>query len=172
MLKLFGAILILLGSYGYAVALYQELKAGIWHLRYMTGILDNFLSEISYRHLSLPESCKQTAIGCAEPYKGILQRAYQTYERDRDGEFSTCFRAEIERGLRKAPLSLEEKELMAGVFEETTIYDLDMQINVISKKRNQLEKYLRKREQEIAEKKKVYTSLGVMVGLFLILMLI
>ena len=78
----------------------------------------------------------------------------------------------MSEGLAKVPLTAAEKELLKGLFEEMPIYDPEMQIKLLSGKKQQLERMLLKRENELAEKKKLYTTLGVMAGLLLILILI
>lgn len=172
MLKLFGAILVLVGSSGYGIRLYLDLRDAISHLRHFKWLLDAFSSEIGYRRLSLPECCKAVCGGCEEPFKTILQETSHSYETDGRCEFAVCFRQKAENGLEKCSLSSEEKDLIKGTFEEMAIYDLEMQLSLLESKKRQLDKYLKKRETEIEEKKKVYTGLGVMVGLLLILILI
>jgi stage III sporulation protein AB len=107
-----------------------------------------------------------------EPYKTIYKEVYRCYEEDGRCNIATCFRNKMAEGLARAPLTASEKEIVEGLFEEMPIYDPEMQIKLLAGKKQQLEKMLLKRENELAEKKKLYTTLGVMVGLLLILILI
>lgn len=172
MIKLLASFLVLMGSTGYGIVLYQEQKERIWHIRYLIQLLSVFLSEIAYRRLSLPDSCRLIADTATEPYKTILTEIYERYENNGRSEFVKCWRFVMSQGMKNTPLSQEERNVLVSLFEEATIYDLDMQKNILESRRTQLEHYLQKRECEISEKKKMYTSLGFMVGLILVLILI
>lgn len=172
MLKLVGVCLILAGSSGYGIRLYLDLKEGIRHINQWIWMVEAFISEIECRKMSLPDCLREVAESMAEPYGTLLQGAYKSYEADGRGELAACFRRQIKEGTRQVPLQRQEKEIVAGLFEKMAIYDTEMQIKLLRNKKMQLEKCLVKRESELAEKKKLYTSLGVMVGLLLILILI
>jgi len=172
MLKWIGILLVIGGSSGYGIRLYLDFKDAICHLRHFGWMLDAFSGEVGYRKLSLPECSKIVLKGCKEPFKTILRETCLSYEEEGKYEFSTCFQIRAKENLRKIPLSLEEKELIETTFEEMAVYDPQMQLKSLERKKTQLERYLGKREAELAEKKKVYTGLGVMVGLLLILILI
>ncbi len=172
MLRLLGVLLVLAGSTGYGVNLCIELNEGLTNVRYVIHILDAFLSEVGFRRLSLPECCRVIAKESTEPYKSMLSNVYQAYEMEGKGEFTTCWKLEMEKGLKKLPLSAEEKTVILQLFDGAAIYDLDRQKSILESRKVLLSKYQKKREQEIAEKKKVYTSLGFMAGLLLVLILI
>ena len=172
MLKVIGVFMIMIGSSGYGMRLYLDLKDGIWHINCFIRLLEVVISEINYRNLSLPECLRMQAEHAGEPYKSIYKEVYRCYEEDGRCDIATCFRSKLEEGLVRVPLTASEKEIVEGLFEEMPIYDPEMQIKLLAGKKQQLEKILLKRENELAEKKKLYTTLGVMVGLLLILILI
>lgn len=172
MLRLVGAILVLVGSTGFAIGLCRELKEGLINLRYVIGILDAFLSEIGFRRLPLSECCNSISKELMEPYGQILKGIYFAYEREGEGKFGDCWKREMEKGLSKVTLTKEEREIVIRLFDGEVAYDMERQINILESKKRMLEKNLRVREQEFAEKKRIYTTLGVMAGFLLVLILI
>lgn len=172
MLKIIGVILVMMGSVGYGMRLYLDLKDGIWHINSFIRLLEAVISEVSYRNLSLPECLRMQAEHAKEPYKTIYKKVYLSYEEGGRSDLATYFRSGLSEGLAEVPLTVAEKEIVEGLFEEMPIYDPEMQIKLLSGKKQQLERMLLKRENELAEKKKLYTTLGVMAGLILILILI
>lgn len=172
MLKVLACLLVLMGCMGYGMSLNRELRDGLWHIRYIVQILESFLSEVGFRKLSLPECCRLIADYSEEPYKTILCRIYERFEINGRSGFVSYWQEEMRKGLSKMPLSKEEKEVLIGLFEETMIYDLEMQKNLLMSRKQHMEKLLQKREREISEKRKIYTSLSFMAGLLLVLILI
>ncbi|MBQ7360571.1 MAG: stage III sporulation protein AB [Lachnospiraceae bacterium] len=172
MLRLLGALLVLVGSTGYGFALYIELNEGLINARTILYILDAFLSEVGFRRLSLPECCRAISKECETPYSQMLANVYRTYEIERKGEFASCWKASMEEGLKGVPMSMEEKKVVCNLFEGVAIYDLERQKSILENGKMRMENFRKKREQEIAEKKKIYTSLGFMVGALLVLILI
>lgn len=172
MLRLLGVLLVLAGSTGYGFALYIELNEGLTNVRNVIHMLDAFLSEVGFRRLTLPECCRAISRECEEPYGQILGTIYRTYEIEGRGEFAVCWKVAMEEGLRRIPLSTEEKRVVYNLFEGVAIYDLERQKSILENGKIRMAKFQKKREQEIAEKKRIYTSLGFMAGVLLVLILI
>ena len=172
MLKVIGIGLVLMGSSGYGMRLYLDLKEGTWHLRWWIMLLERVMDEVEHQNLSLPECICLELKHASDDYKGMLEEILRKYEMDGRNGISHCFREAVLKRALRLPLKKEEKEIITNLLEELPIYNQEMQIKLLNHKKVQLEKCLLDRERELREKKKVYTSLGVMGGLLLILILV
>lgn len=172
MLKVIGVSLILAGSSGYGMRLYLDLKEGIWHIRWWVLMIERLISMINHQNRSLPECVRLEMERHEMPYKSIFLEVYQLYEEGGRSDMISCYRSKLAKEVGGLPLRKIEKDIVVNLLEDFPMYDREMQIKLLQHKKLQLEKCLLEREKELAEKKKLYTTLGVMVGLLLILILV
>ena len=90
-----------------------------------------------------------------------------------DGQsFPQLWQAQIDRCLSKTHLRKEEKEQLAALGEVLGYLDLDMQLSSIELYLEQLELAIAQSREALATKQKLYQSLGVAGGIFLVILLV
>ena len=78
----------------------------------------------------------------------------------------------MSRSLKKSSLRREEKEKLGRLGEGLGYLDLEMQLSTMELYLEQLEGDIQRAEEEIQSKQRLYRSLGVAGGIFLVILLI
>ncbi len=126
--------------------------------------------EISYGNAALPEALASIGRKLEEPVASFLNQAASRLRGYPDKSFRQVFQEEIQENLKQSALSAKDKEALMQMGAFLGYLDKDMQL------RN-LELYLQELDREIQAavecapgKQRLYRSLGVMGGLFLVLL--
>lgn len=172
MLKFTGAVLILISAAGIGVSCSQDLKRRCMELRILKQMVYMLRGEIKYTKTPLPEAFAHIAPRLPEPFCSFLR---QTEEKmgDLDGRsFPELWQEQIKTQLSGTHLKKEDKDQLAGLGDVLGYLDLEMQLSSIALYLEQLELGIQKAQEELAAKQKLYQSLGVAGGIFLVILLI
>lgn len=170
-LRLFGAALIILSSSGlgfYMAGQWQERLKNVEQLRKMVFLLKG---EIVYAHSPLTEGFERTGEKGGGVIGDLFIRVAKRMESQQGEPFYGIWQEEIDKLPKAFGLSNEDRQNLKGLGEHLGYLDLDMQERTILLYLEQLDltiDYLREHKQE---KSRLYTSLGVMGGLFLTIMM-
>ena len=170
MLRWIGAGLILAGCGGLGFWYRRRLYQIPEHLYSMRQILELFISEISYGKAALPECCKRVGERVEEPYRSALQKVYEDMEK-RERGFRECFRESMSEALRRLPVAEREKENFLGFADCCGLEENRMQICAIEQYRDRLSAAIAQREAEAERQGKLAAGLGIVSGLFLVIVL-
>ena len=170
MLQGVGAVLILAGCSGMGFWYRKRLYLGLEHLRLMRQILELFISEIAYGEAALPECCLRVGERVEEPYRGALLRVCEAMEK-RESGFRECFRENMAKALEKLPVNEREKESFLGLGDCCGLEENRMQIRAIEQYRDRLETAIGQREAGMEKQGKLAAGLGILCGLFLVIVL-
>ena len=166
-LRILGSVLVILSCSGlgfYMASQWNEHLRTVEKLRKMIFLLKG---EIVYAKSPLTEAFERTGRkGGGE--MGALFEGVSVRLSGQQGEpFYTIWQEEIDRLPKEVCLSKEDKQNLKGLGEHLGYLDMDMQERNILLYLEQLDitiDYLRQHKQE---KSRLYTSLGIMGGLFL-----
>lgn len=172
MLRIVGAVCIILGSTGIGFWYRQRLYAAIGHLRSMKQILEFFMSEIRYGKATLPECCKKAGERMEEPYRGALLEIYEKMEAYDGSSFSEKWISCMTAALADVPITQKEKEIFLGFSAGSRISDNHMQLQAAAGYRDMLESSIKSREEEVQKQGRMAAGLGIMGGLLLTVILI
>lgn len=87
-------------------------------------------------------------------------------------DFSACWEEAFAVLLQKLPLTKEEKESFLSFAKVKGLKDWQMQVRVMEGHRDAIKEARRIREQNVLQQGKLATGLGIMGGLFLIIVLL
>lgn len=172
MLHLLGSICIIGGSTGLAFRLVQEMRQRMRGMNQMEEILALFQNEIGYSRASLPEACLSIEKRVAEPYRNALQQIRLETEQNSGAGFPDIWRDKMGAALRDVPLKKEEKEIFLSFAAGMGYSDSEMQIRVIERQKIQLAGIKERLEKSMESKAKVITSMGILGGLMLVIILL
>ena len=172
MFRLLAVLLILYGSVGFSFKMCQEMRLRIRHVEQMKEIFRLFQSEISYSRAALPETCLTVSKRIAEPYKSAMEEVYEETQRKRGIQFPAIWQEKMEQCLKEIPVKRQEKEIFLGFGNQTGFIDWEMQVGMLEKNKNQLEELHAQLKSAMENKEKVITSLGILGGLILVIVLI
>ena len=172
MQRLIGSVLIITATAGAGYVYGTELKKyleKIQYLRYISGLLKG---EIEYTGAPLSEVFSSVAARVKEPYRTWLaQTAGRTQSRDESG-FSRIWNKCIDKYLGDLNLKTEHSVLIKelgtflGQFDRET-FNRSMQLYL-----NRLDLEIEKLREGLTAKKRIGGWLGIMSGIFLVVILI
>ena len=178
MLRVAGACLILSASSLLGVQKSRQFTKRIEQLQELQRIVLLIQGEILYKNAALPEALRSSAGKVKVPFDSFLRQTAGRADAFDGVRFSDLFETEIKEQLKGTALTKEDKEEFARFGESLGYLDVEMQKNAMKLSiiknmssseigTNTLE-YLQK---EIPQKRKLYQSLGVMGGIFLLILL-
>lgn len=166
-LRILGALLVVLSCSGlgfFMAAQWNEHLKTVEKLRKMIFLLKG---EIVYANSPLAEAFERTGKKAVGELGNLFENVSERLCRQQGESFYTIWQEEIDKLPKEVCLSKEDKQNLKGLGEHLGYLDMDMQERNILLYLEQLDLtigYLRKHKQE---KCRLYTSLGIMGGLFL-----
>ena len=170
MLKIAGSILILFGAGGYGSCLCNYLKQ---HLKQLLTFRDIFVQMDSGREcLRLPYSqlLRRTATGKSKLFSEILLQIAEEMEKNREADVGILWTEALEE--RKKEILLKEEELSLIITLGKNIAYEGKSTKVCEIYFMQLEDKIVQAMDEKKEKQKLYGSVSLLGGLFLVILLL
>ena len=172
MQRIIGGLLILTATTGAGYIYCTELKAYLEKMQYLRYIFSLIKGEISYTHAPLPEVFSEVGRRVRKPYRTWLLETARAVEMREETGFARAWNRCADKYLKPLGLKQEHSVLMKepGTFlvsleQDTLDHTLQMYLN-----RMDLE--IEKLRENLAAKTRIGGCLGVMGGLFLIVILI
>ncbi len=172
MVRLVGAIAILTGSVGIGWSMANEAREEIRHLEeilQMTGFLSG---EISCYNALLCDGAENASHHLQSPYSDFLRKVSDEINRKSGECFSDIWSRMTDESFLTCIWKKEEWESFRKLGEHLGYLNQTMQISMIDQYRTELEERIRKKRKSLDGKIKLYNSLGLMGGLFLIILLL
>lgn len=170
--KIAGAILVVAASSGLGFSLSNRLKARLNTLEQLKRMIFLLKGEILYANAPLEEAFERVG-GKTGGFLGDMFVAVSKRIADQRGEpFFTMWKEEILKMGKESPLSDKDRQELSSFGEHLGYLDSQMQERTILLYLEQLDlsiSYLRDNQKE---KSRLYTSLGVMGGLFLVIVML
>ena len=164
MIKGIGALLILASAAGIGVSFGNDLKGRCMELRMLKQMIYMLRGEIKYTKTPLPEAFASIAVRMREPFGSFLEELAEQMGNPGKGSFGELWQDRI-----KARLSGTH---LGGLGEVLGYLDLEMQLSSIDLYLEQLELGIREAQEAARTKQKLYQSLGVAGGIFLVILLV
>ncbi len=171
-LKTAGAVMMVVGASGYGAWMagnYRNRLSLLEQLRQMIFLLKG---QITYANAPLPEAFE--AVG--KRTKGVLADLFmRVSERmeDQQGEpFCQIWKEEVEKMNVEGTLTKEDRQSLAGLGEHLGFMDCEMQERNLLLYLEQLDLVIEELRSHRQERCRLYTSLGVMAGIFLAVLLL
>lgn len=172
MQRFIGSLLIIAATTGAGIAYGTELQRYLEKLLYIRHIVYMLKGEIEYSNAPLGEVFGRVALRVKEPYRKWLRAMEKQVEYREEDEFSKIWNRSIDRYLKDLHLksihSIQLKEL--GTFLGQL--DSDTSSRTMQLYLNRLELEIEKVREGMAAKKRISNCLGVMGGIFLVVILI
>ncbi len=172
MQKVIGAILILTATSGAGYVYCRELKTYLERMLYLRYVFSLIKGEIAYTHAPLPDVFREVAGRIKKPYRTWLLAVSDALETREESGFARVWNRCADRYLKPLGMKPEHSILFKepgtflGSLERTTLdHTLQMYLN-------RLDLEIEKIREGIAAKTRIGRCLGVMSGIFLIVILI
>ena len=171
MLRVAGACLILSASSLLGVQKSRQFTKRIEQLQELQRIVLLIQGEILYKNAALPEALRSSAGKVKVPFDSFLRQTAGRADAFAGVRFSDLFETEIKEQLKGTALTKEDKEEFARFGESLGYLDVKKKKNAMKLYLKELEQKIEYLQKEIPQKRKLYQSLGVMGGIFLLILL-
>lgn len=172
MQRFIGSLLIILATTGAGIVYGTELKGYLEKLLYIRHIIYMLKGEMEYSNAPLSEIFGRVAVRVKEPFCTWLRAMERQVENREEDGFAKIWNRSIDRHLKvlhlKSTHSIQLKEL--GTFLGQL--DGDTSSKTMQLYLNRLELEIEKVREGMAAKKRIGNCLGVMGGIFLVVILL
>lgn len=172
MLKLVGAFLILVAAILFGVQMKQQLAEHVRQLLGLKEVLMMLAGEISYGKIPLSEAFLHIAERGKEPFGQVFREVSRRMEQERNHTLYEIWQSAVKHHEEIFTFSEDEMRIWMNLGENFGYLDMQLQLNNLRLYGQQIEEKLVQAQKELAVKQKLYQSLSVMSGLFLILIFI
>ena len=166
MLKWIGSILILIAGGGIGFSKSYDMEKHLEELEELKKLFYLLRSELQYSRIPFAEVFEKMVPKTVEPYQAWLQYLYQSLNEKRTGSFWKIWSQSIEEKLKHSRLKKQEMEELQNVgknLEYMESFDLYIE---------QLEHRIKNTREEYRSKRKLCQSMGIMGGIFLVIILL
>lgn len=172
MLRIVGALALVMGSGGYALGVVKERIEYLERCRTWRELFSMMENEIAFQKSSLPEICGRAGVHLSGNKKRFLHRIGQAFENGGGDTLGEMWRREVKLILKEEPLKKEMEKEVEELGERLCFEDSDMQRKIL----RDVAEYFRKHQEEQKslnkEKNKLTLCAGVMGGLLLTILLL
>ena len=171
-LKIAGSIWIIAACSGYGFSKGKEYKKHVDELEELRRIAMMFATETSYSKLPIAELAVRISKKVIEPYKSWLTSLSNNLQKENQNTLMQVWQEETTCLLEKLSLSAEEKEELKSLGGQIGNYNIQMQETAFRWYASCLEERRERLLKEVSEKQRLCNSLGVLAGIFLVILLI
>lgn len=172
MMKAIGSLLLFSACAGLGFYQSRRYQGRIRELTELLHIMGFLKGEISFAVSTLPEAMERISGKTREPFSGLLMLLSGRMREYSGEKFAGMLAEAIRQTGEKTCLEKEDWETFYQAASQLGYLDKEMQIHI-------LEQYLKEQEQKIGElnrrlpeKMKLFRSLGILAGAFLVIMLL
>lgn len=172
MIKLFGVVLLITGSTGFAYCLCREGKQKLFLLKEMQRLFILMRDEIKYSGLPITEVIKSVAQKVCTPYDIALERIEKKLTWEEGRSLREIWEKEMVFMLAKLPLSKSQKDLFIRFPDLLGMAEREGQADALKGYLRELERWIVQMEQEEKSKNKLIMSMGMATGILLSVLLL
>lgn len=171
MLKSVGLLFLFLGCLFFGLTQSMDLKKRLKLLTELRRTLKLLSGEIRCVHSPLPEAFVRVGKKVSEPYSGFLQAAAEGMEGEKKRPLGEIFQENQSLFLGTA-LNKEDQEMILELGRQMGYLDITMQLQTLELFGEALEESINNAAEDYSKKAKMYRYLGVLTGLFLVMLLV
>ena len=171
-LKWMGCICILIACSGYGFSKGNEYRKHVNELEELRRIATMFAKETSYSKLPIAEISLRICGKVLEPYKSWLIGLSAALRKKQSNAFIDVWQEEVKGLLTKLSLSQEEAEELMILGGQLGNYNIQMQETAFRWYASCMEERRERLLKEVSEKQRLCNDLGILAGIFLVIMLI
>ena len=171
MQRFIGSAMILAATTWAGVLYGKEQQNRLNHMYYLRHIVNMLKGELEYSSAPLGEIFCRIAVRVKEPYRSWMHCLQKQTERRDEEEFWKIWRAEIEKCLTEIHLKKEYKDQLKEIGDCIGKMDRMSECKNLQLYLENLDQEIKKERNELSDRKRISSCIGVMSGLFLIIIL-
>jgi stage III sporulation protein AB len=170
--RILGSVLVVGGSGYLAASINSTLEQRNRELRRLYSILLQLKSEIQYMCNTLPECFAHLGKGEKPPFSSWLLGLAKRLEQKEESTFETIWREQLTGLFRNSALEQGDVALLSELADKLGNSDVTAQLKAIDYTLIHIEQRRRELENELAQKKKVVTTLSLFMGMLTLIVLL
>lgn len=171
-LKIVGCILIISSCAGTGFLLASELQRRLEDLKAAKSMAILLRGDIRYAQTALPEALENAARRHEGRLAPFLKRVSGELKQYSGTSLKEIWRKAVKEELSHTALSKKDKECLVQLGDHLGYLDKDMQMNTIDWYITQVDEIMKDITAESKQKMRLYQSLGVLFGLFVIILIL
>ena len=172
MLKIIGSFLIIICAGGFGFAFSNDYKTRLNELNDIKKIMIMLKGEIRFAKIPLGEAFSNISKRIDDKYYIFLENISDRLKKLNGESFYKIWEEEIDLNLTKLKLNSQDIINLKHFGENMGYLDNEMQIHSIDLYIEELEYEISKMTEQMATNTKVFKCLGIMAGMFVVIMLI
>lgn len=172
MIKVAGSCLILFSSTAIGFWCSGRLRDRLEELEYIRKLLLMLRGEIRYSHATLSEAFQAIGKRMKPPYGAFLLRTAEAMDSMEGQTLSQLWETGIREELTDSALKKEDKERLIWLGSQLGYLDTQMQLSTIELYLEQIQEELQSAAESVKRNGRLYQTLGVMAGIFLVILMI
>lgn len=149
----------------------KEKQNYLEHLLYLRHIIHMLKGELQYTNAPLGEIFRRIAVRVKEPYRKWFHNMEKQIERRNELEFHKIWSKSIDKNLTELHLNKEHKRQIKEIGDCIGKMDQMSESKNLELHLENLDQEIKKMRTEIAGKKRIGNCIGIMSGLFLVILL-
>ncbi|MBO5278261.1 MAG: stage III sporulation protein AB [Lachnospiraceae bacterium] len=170
-IKLTGICLILCSSTAIGFLLSNNLKDRIEELEVVKKFLLMLRGEIKYNHSTLSEAFRMIARRLKPPYGKLLLTVSEEMDSMEGQTLAQIWERCIEKELGESTLRREDREKLTALGGQLGYLDMEMQLGTIELYLEQIQEEIKNARESQKRNGRLYQALGVMAGIFLVILM-
>lgn len=171
-LKIVGCIFIISSCAGMGFLFASELKHRLEDLKSARSMAILLRGDIRYAQTALPEALENAAKRHEGRLAPFLKRVSSELKQYSGTSLKDIWKQAVKEELSHTSLSKKDKECLLQLGDQLGYLDKDMQMNTIDWYITQVDEIMKDITAESKQKMRLYQSLGVLFGLFVIILIL
>lgn len=172
MLKIVGCLLVVLSTTVFGFLKGKEYGDRVKELQYMKKLILMLKGEVEYARTPLSEAFFHISKRCRQPFSNLFMEAGRALELLDGQSFQTIWDTQIQKELKKTSLSEKDRQQLSGLGEQMGFLDSKTQAAALALYVEQLDMEITEGYANMGNQVKLCRSLGVMSGLFFVLLML
>lgn len=171
-MKIIGCLLVIGSSTGMGFFFSNEMRCRLDNLKELKKLVSLLRGDIRYANTPLPEAISSITRRHNGSYNTFLGIVSDKLHELSGHTFSEIWKDAVNQELADTSLSKKDKLHLIQFGENLGYLDKDMQMNVIDLFLSQLEEEIKEMTKTLKEKSYLYNTLGIMAGIFIVIVMI
>lgn len=172
MLKIVGGLLVVLSTTVFGFLKGKEYSDRVKELQYMKKLILMLKGEVEYARTPLSEAFFHISKRCRQPFSRLFMEAGRALESLDGQSFQSIWDTQVHKELKKTALSEKDRQQLSGLGEQMGYLDSQTQAAALTLYVEQLDMEISDGYASVGDKVKLCRSLGVMSGLFFVLLML
>ena len=168
-MRIVGGSIFMLGTSGLGLYQVADYELAIAVRKQVCDMLRYLIAQIQVEHASIPDSICKVSARLSGVFGEILQTIQKHYMENEGKPLFIIWQEKMQ--CVEAYMSAEDAGLLIGLFDQTGFYDTKTQLKKLQMTLDVFEGEIKELEEQKEKRCRLYQSMGLMVGIFVIILL-